>query len=184
MALIVDQSKSLELLKEAAPTISHVVFLHDPATRPGAYGEATLAALQKDASKLGVKVLPVTLRDPDEVDLALTRITDEIDGLLVENSVINVTVQNRICWFAAERRIPTVVGFSPTECLMSYGENIPALYRQAAVYVDKIFKGAHPSDLPVMQATTFDLKINLKTAKAIGLQIPPIMLARATHVIE
>jgi putative ABC transport system substrate-binding protein len=184
VALIVDQSKPLELLKEAVPTISHVAFLHDPATRPGAYGEAVLAALQRDAGRLGITVQPVILRDPDETDLAFTEITNGINGLLVENSVINRMAQDRICQFAVQRRLPAVVSFSFTGCLLSYGENLPDVYRRAATYVDKIFKGAHPSDLPVMQATTFNLIINLKTAKELGRDIPASLLARAAEVIE
>jgi putative ABC transport system substrate-binding protein len=187
MALIADQSKPLELLKEAVPAISQVAFLFDPATRPGPYGETSLTLLQQNATKLGVMMQPVILRDPDEVDAAFATFAAGTNGVLVENSLINSLAQQRICQLATEQRLPTVGSFgafTSAGCLMSYGENLPAVYRRAAGYVDRIFKGAKPSDLPVTQATVFDLKVNLKAAKALGLEIPTILLARADEVIE
>jgi putative ABC transport system substrate-binding protein len=95
--------------------------------------------------------------------------------LLFENSVINIRAQKRICKLALQRRLPSVSSFrefTVSSCLVSYGENLPDVYRRAASYVDKILKGAKQSDLLVTQATTFDLVINLKIAKALGVQIP------------
>ena len=186
-ALVADQSKHLALLKEAVPTISQVVFLYDPATRPGAYGESSLKMLRDHAARLGVRVHPVTLRDADETERLFTTFPAATDGLVVENSAINLVAQDRICRLATERRLPAVGtfgSFTSAGCLMSYGENLPAVYRRAAAYVDKILRGSKPSDLPVMQATTFELAINLKAAKAIGLEVSPALLARADEVIE
>jgi putative ABC transport system substrate-binding protein len=186
IALIAFHSKSLELLKEAVPGTTQVVFLYDPATRPGGW-EATLTALQGDARRVGLTLQPVSLRDPDEADQAFTTFAAGTNGLLVQNSAINGLAQERICQLAMQHGLPAVGvfrGIAVSGCLMSYGENLPELSRQAATYVDKIFKGAKPSDLPVMQATTFDLVINLKTAKALGLTVPASLLTRATAVIE
>lgn len=187
MALIADHAKPLELLKEAVPQISSAAFIYDPATRPGAYGEASLRTLQTEARKLGMTLQPAPLHDPDQTDLVFSALPVDTNGLLLENSVINIRAQKRICQLALQRALPTVSSFQQfavAGCLVSYGENLPDVYRRAASYVDKIFKGAKPSDLPVMQATTFDLVINLKTAKALGLQLPASFIARATDVIE
>jgi putative tryptophan/tyrosine transport system substrate-binding protein len=187
MALIADHAKPLELLKEAVPEISRVTFIYDPETRPGAYGEASLRTLQMEARKLGMNVEPLPLRDPDQTDTVFKTLAADTNGLLFENSVINIRAQKRICELALQRRLPSVSSFrefTVSGCLVSYGENLPDVYRRAASYADKIFKGAKPSDLPVMQATTFDLVINLKTAKALGLRLPASFIARATDVIE
>ena len=111
----------------------------------------------------------------------------DTNGLLFENSVINLLAQERICALGAHSRLPTIAtfpGFSHSGCLMSYGENLPLVYRHAATYVDKILKGAKPSDLPVEQATRFELVVNVRSAKALGLTIPESFLVRADHVIE
>ena len=187
MALIADHAKPLELLKEAVPEVSRVTFIYDPETRPGAYGEASLRTLQMEARKLGMTVQPMLLRDPDQTDTVFNALAADTNGLLFENSVINIRAQKRICELALQRRLPSVSSFrefAVSGCLVSYGENLPDVYRRAASYVDKILKGAKPSDLPVMQATTFDLVINLKTAKVLGLQIPTSFIARAADVIE
>jgi putative tryptophan/tyrosine transport system substrate-binding protein len=187
MALIADHAKPLELLKEAVPEVSRVTFIYDPETRPGAYGEASLRTLQMEALKLGMTVEPMPLRDPDQTDTVFNALAADTNGLLFENSVINIRAQKRICELALRRRLPSVSSFrefAASGCLVSYGENLPEVYRRAASYVDKILKGAKPSDLPVMQATTFDLVINLKTAKALGVQFPTSFIARAADVIE
>jgi len=111
----------------------------------------------------------------------------ETNGLLFENSVINLLARERICTLEAQRRLTTVATFpefSRSGCLMSYGEKWPLVHRDAASCVDKILKGAKPSDLPVEQATRFELIVNVRTAKALGLTIPESFLVRADHVVE
>jgi putative tryptophan/tyrosine transport system substrate-binding protein len=187
MALIANYAKPLEVLKEAVPGTSRVAFIYDPATRPGVYGENSLRMLVNDARTLGIALQPLPLRDPNETDLVFATLPADTNGLLVENSAINLLAQERICQLATQRRLPaigTFREFAAAGCLMSYGENVPDIYRRAASYVDKILKGAKPSDLPVMQATTFDLVINLKNAKALGLDFPASLLTRAADVIE
>jgi putative ABC transport system substrate-binding protein len=187
MALIADHAKPLELLKEAVPETSRVVFIYDPATRPGTYGETSLKALEWEARQRGIVLGALPLRDPDEIDHLFSRLPADTNGLLIENSVINIRGQKRICQLATERRLPTVGTFrefATAGCLISYGENLPDTYRRSASYVDKILRGSKPSDLPVMQATSFDLVINLKSAKALGLQMPVSFFIRATDVVE
>jgi putative ABC transport system substrate-binding protein len=186
-ALIGDHTKPLAFLKEAVSGVSRVAFIYDPLTRPGAYGEAKLKEIQDHARALDVIVRPVALRDPDETDQVFAALPADTNGLLFENSVINLLAQGRICALGAQRRLPTVgtfPEFSHSGCLMSYGENLPLVYRHAASYVDKIFKGAKPGDLPVEQATRFELVVNVRAAKALGLTIPESFLVRADHVIE
>jgi putative ABC transport system substrate-binding protein len=186
-ALIGDHIKPLELLKEAVPAVSTVAFIYDPLTRPGAYGEAKLKELQDHARTLDIIVRPLALGDPDDVENVFAALPAETNGLLFENSAINLLAQERICELGAQRRLPTVgtfPEFSHSGCLMSYGENLPLLYRRAASYVDKIFKGGNASDLPVQQATKFELVVNVRAAKALGLTIAESFLVRADEVIE
>jgi putative ABC transport system substrate-binding protein len=108
-------------------------------------------------------------------------------GLLITSSSINIPARDRICALATQRRLPAIGtdrSFASAGCLMSYGENLPDLYRRAATCVDKILRGAKPADLPVEQPTKFELVINLKTAKALGLTIPQSLLLRADQVVE
>ena len=186
-ALIGDHIKPLELLKDAVPAVSTVAFIYDPLTRPGAYGEAKLKELQDHARTLDIIVRPLPLGDPDDVENVFAALPADTNGLLFENSAINLLAQERICELGAQRRLPTVGTFpelSHSGCLMSYGENLPLLYRRAASYVDKIFKGASPSDLPVQQATKFELIVNARVAKVLGLTISESFLVRADEVIE
>jgi len=186
-ALIGDHIKPLAFLKEAVSGVSIVAFIYDPLTRPGAYGAAKLKEIQDQARMLGVIVRPVALRDPDEIDHLFATLPADTNGLLFENSVINLLAQARICTLGAQRRLPTAATFpefSRSGCLMSYGENLPLVYRHAAVYVDKILRGTKPSDLPVEQATRFELVVNVRAAKALGLIISESFLVRADEVIE
>jgi putative ABC transport system substrate-binding protein len=187
LALITDDIKSLEILKEIVPGISRAPFIYDPSTLPGRFGEVWLSGARTRSRRLKVDLRPVTLSNPDEATQVLAALPASADSLLIGNSTTNILVRGRICALAAQRRLPTASNeraFADAGCLMSYGEDQSDMHRRAATYVDKIFKGAKPADLPVEQPTKFQLVINLKAAKALGLTIPDTVLARADEVIE
>jgi putative ABC transport system substrate-binding protein len=186
-ALIADNSKPLEMLKQAVPAVSHVTFIYDPATRPGVYGEDKFRELQSNARMVDMVVRGVALSDPKDANQVFAALPTDTDAILFENSVVNLLAQQRLCALAAERKLPAVstfTEFADAGCLMTYGENLPDLYRRAAAYVEKIFNGARPADLPVQQAVTFRLVVNLRTAKALNLTLPELLLVRADKVIE
>ena len=180
--------KRLELLKEALPGVSRVAVLW----HPGAYGERTMNDMMKDAEAaartLGLQLRLATARDPDELGRAFATIANErADALFVFPSTMLFTERRRIVELATKQRLPSMSQdrvFVELGGLLSYGANITELSRRGAAYVDKILKGARPADLPVEQPTKFELVINLKTAKALGLTIPPSLLARADEVIQ
>jgi putative tryptophan/tyrosine transport system substrate-binding protein len=177
--------KRLELLKEAIPKLSRVAVLWNSSnpSLPLPVRETEAAAR---ALRLHLQLLDV--RGPTEFDSAFSALTRERAGALVvlpESTFRNQ--QRRILDLAAKNRLPAMYWskeFVDAGGLMAYGANIPDLYRRAAIYVDKILKGAKPADLPVEQPTKFEFVINLKTAKQIGLTIPPNVLARADKVIK
>jgi putative ABC transport system substrate-binding protein len=177
-------AKRLELLKEAVPAVSRVLLIWNPAN---AVQEPAVKAIEAAAKTLGIAVQHVKVQAPADFDGALSAISKSRDSLLVlEDALINV-YSNQIAGLAARRRLPTIFGlttFAEAGGLMAYGPNRPELWRRAAIFVDKILKGAKPADLPVEQATRFDLVINLKTAKALGLKIPPALLLRADQLID
>jgi putative ABC transport system substrate-binding protein len=186
-ALIADHSKPLELLKRAVPGVTEVVFIYDPATRPGDYGQAKLRELQNDARTVGMVVNAIALSDPDGTDQVFAALPTSTDAVLLENSVINLLARERLCTLATQRRLPsvgTLAEFAEAGCLISYGENLADNYRRAASYVDKIFKGSKPANLPVQQAVTFRLSINLRTAKQLNLTVPELVLVGADKIIE
>ena len=177
--------KRLELLKEAAPKTSRVGILWDssnPAERH--FRDATLAP----ARVLGLTLLPQDVRTPNDLDGALTALARaRADALMVAEGSGNFEQRKLIVSFAEKHRLPTVFGERTSVedgGLVAYGTDFADLLRHAATYIDKILKGAKPADLPVEQPTKFELVINLKTAKALGLTIPPALLARADQVIE
>jgi putative ABC transport system substrate-binding protein len=180
--------KRLELLKQAVPGVSRVAVLW----LPGALGERTDKDMRSGAdvaaSALGVRLQFVEARRPDEFDRAFSDMTRaRADSLTVLPSNMFLREHRRLVGLAAENRLPAVYTsreFVDAGGLMSYGANQVDLYRSAATYVDKILKGAKPSDLPVEQPTKFELVINLKTAKALGLTIPQSVLVRANEVIQ
>jgi putative ABC transport system substrate-binding protein len=188
IGLVSDHMKPLELLKEAAPAISQVAFLFDPATIPHLIGsEEWVLANQAQAQTLSIRLEPVALREAADTDRVFTTLPANTNGLLLENSAINSFAQDRICELARQHRLPAAgndLGFARSGCLLSYAEDESSVYRRKAEYVDRILKGARPMDLPVEQPTEFDLIINLKTASELGLTIPWPLLARAEEVIE
>jgi len=178
-------SKYLQLLKEAAPKVSRVAYLFSPPyVFPTTYSAETTEALKI----LKLKLLPVGVASPDEFEKAFEAIRiARVDAIRVNGSPFFVTHRQRITEFAARERLPAIYwwrGFSDAGGLMSYGIDGVEVYRNATAYVDKILKGAKPGDLPVERPTKFEFVINLKTAKALGLTVPPSVLGRADEVIE
>jgi putative ABC transport system substrate-binding protein len=180
--------KRLALLKEALPTVSKVAGLW----HPGAYSERTMSDMLNDAKAaaqtLGLQLRLIGVRGPDELDQAFAAMADEqTDALMVFPSPMLFIERKRIVDLATKLRLPlTSISkeFVQLGGLMSYGADIIDLSRRSATYVDKILKGAKPADLPVEQPIKFEFAINLKTAQALGLEIPPTLLARADEVIE
>ena len=180
--------KRLELLKQAIPGVTRVAVLW----QPGAYGERTDKDMLKGADvaarALGVRLQVVEARSPADFDRAFSDMTRARAGALtVLGSSMFVSERRRLVDLAAKNRLPAV--YPQTEYvdvggLMAYGPNAADMFRRAATYVDKILKGAKPGDLPVEQPTRFELVINLKTAKALGLTIPQSVLSRADEVIR
>ena len=175
--------KLYQLLKEAAPEVARVVYLHDPASGvPG-----TAARLNALAKAGHVEVQMVALRDPDDIAQAFAEFRRGTNGLVLDRATPLLRRADQICKLALQRRLPTAASgraFAAAGCLMYYGENVGDMFRRSAAFVDKILKGAKPGDLPVEQPTKFELVINLKTAKALGLTIPPSLLLRADEVIQ
>jgi putative tryptophan/tyrosine transport system substrate-binding protein len=177
--------KNLELLKEVAPRVSRVAFLWNPVP-PGA--EMTKNAVEIAAQKLGLTFQSVEVRERNEFEGAFAAMVRErANGVVVAQDPVILGPRSQVVLLAARSRLPAVYGlreFVEAGGLMSYGPNVADQFRRAATYVDKILKGAKPADLPVEQPTKFELVINLKTAKALSLTIPPSLLARADQVIE
>jgi putative tryptophan/tyrosine transport system substrate-binding protein len=177
--------KWLELLKEIAPRVTRAAVLRDPAI---ASGIGQLAAIQGVAPALGVELLPVGLRDVSEVERAVTAFGRSANGgLIVLAAPLSIVHRDLIIKLAAQHRLPAVYPlrfFVTSGGLISYGPDSIDPYRRAAGYVDRILKGEKPADLPVQSPTKYQLVINLKTAKALGLEIPQTLLARADEVIE
>jgi putative ABC transport system substrate-binding protein len=188
LALPVGISKALELLKEAVPGTVRAVFIYDPsALTPNSYRETYLNTVQAQAAALNVKLRSVPLREPQGVPRVFAEIDRGTNGLVLLNAGLLILRQEQLCGLALQRRLAAVStgrSFPAAGCLAAYGENVPEMYRRAATYVDRILKGARPSDLPVEQPTRFELVINQKTAKALGLTIPPSLLLRADQVLE
>jgi putative ABC transport system substrate-binding protein len=178
--------KSLELLKETIPNLSCVAVLWNPSN--AVFQGQILEATEDAARKLGLELQDFGVRGPDEFQVAFAGIINGRAGaLLVLPDPMLAFYQTPIIDFANQRRLPSMYGLRDHAAaggLVAYGPYYAQIYRRAAAYVDKILKGAKPADLPVEQPTKFELVINLKTAKALGLTIPPTLLARADEVIE
>src|SRR6266852_4742581 len=178
-------AKRLEILKKVVPGVSRVAALWNPANPAIVFSwKETDGA----ARVLGLTLESHEVRGPKDFAAALASIAEERpDALLVLQDAVTMQQRNEIIDFAIKERLPSMFqekGWAEAGVLMSYGENLASMYRRAAYFVDRIFKGAKPADLPVEQATKFDMVLNLRTAKAIGLTIPDSILALANEVIE
>jgi putative tryptophan/tyrosine transport system substrate-binding protein len=178
-------AKWLELLKEIAPSVTRVAVLRDAAITAGI---GMWGAIQSVAPSFGVDLRPIDVRDAGEMERALAAFAASPNGgLILTGSALAVVHRNLIIRLAARHKLPAVYFdryFVGDGGLISYGPNQLDQYRQAAAYVDRILKGEKPADLPVQAPTKYELVINLKTAKALGLEVPPTLLARADEVIE
>jgi putative tryptophan/tyrosine transport system substrate-binding protein len=178
-------AKWLELLKQIAPAVTRVAVIRDPTALTGG---GQLGAIQAVAPSLGVDVRPVDPHDADDIERGLDAIArDGKGGLIVTSSRLARVHRDLIVTLAARRRLPAIYAFRVYVAgggLMFYGPDATDPYRRAAGYVDRILKGEKPADLPVQAPTKYDLVINLKTAKALGLDVPPSLLAIADEVIE
>ena len=177
--------KELELLKEAVPHANRIGVLWNPTTPSHA---AALKAAEVSGARLGIDLFMVPVRTAQDFEGALTTVTQEhAGGLLVVASPLTINERVVLADLVLKHRLPAMFGLRANTLaggLMSYGADLVDLHRRAAVYIDKILKGAKPADLPVEQASKYELVINLKTAKALDLTIPPTLLARADEVIE
>ena len=177
--------KWLELLKQVAPSVTRAAVLRDPAITTGI---GMFGVIQAVAPSLRMEVIPVNVRDADEIERAVMAFARTSNGgLIVPPSGLAQLHRDLIVTLAARHKLPAVYyerSVVAAGGLISYGPDYVEQYRQAAGYVDRILKGEKPADLPVQAPTKFDLVINLKTAKALGLTVPPTLLARADEVIE
>jgi putative tryptophan/tyrosine transport system substrate-binding protein len=173
------------LLKEIAPGTTRAVVLRDPANAPGI---GQFAVIQSAAPLLGVEVSPVSVHDISEMERSVAAFANAGNGaLIVTASALAAVHRPLIVALAARHKLPAVYyrkAFVTAGGLISYGPNFTDQYRRAAVYVDRILRGEKPADLPVQAPTKYELAINLKTAKTIGITVPPLLLARADEVIE
>jgi ABC-type uncharacterized transport system substrate-binding protein len=175
--------KLLDLLREVAPGARQIAVLWDSTTGP-----YQVRAIKVAAQSLAMEVQVLEFRNPAELGVVLRKATrGQPRALIGLSSPLTASISKQVAEFSARNRLPVISllrRFTVDGGLMSYGPDVPHFYRRIATYVDKILKGAKPADLPVEQPTKFELVINLKTAKALGLTIPPAVLARADEVIQ
>jgi putative tryptophan/tyrosine transport system substrate-binding protein len=178
-------SKWLELLKEAVPNAARVGVLWNPVNPASSH---YLSVLREAAQKLGVMLQPMAVTDPTQLDSAFATLSSgRAQALVVVVDPLTFRYRERVVELAISNRLPAMYGFrefAQAGGLMAYGPSVAALCRRAAVYVDKVLKGAKPGDLPVEQPTKFELVINTRTAKALGLTLPSTLFAFADEVIE
>ena len=176
--------KWLEILKEVVPPLVRVAALFNPKTHTGQYW----GVLEAAAGTVNVQFAKAAVADAVEIERAVEGMSGEPrGGLMVMPDSFTMSHQETIVASAARHRIPAIYAFRAFPVsggLMSYGMDMISVYRDAAGYVDRILRGEKPGDLPVQAPTKFELVINLKTAKALGLEVPPTLLARADEVIE
>jgi putative ABC transport system substrate-binding protein len=177
--------KWLDLIKEIAPSVKHAAVLRDPGF---AHGIGQFAVIQAVAPSVGIEVRPIDLREPNQIEHAIASFAQSPNGgLIVAASGVGATNINLIIATAARHKLPAVYiqrAFVAAGGLISYGPNFDDQYRGAAAYVDRILRGEKPADLPVQSPSKYELIINLKTAKALGLTVSSSLLARADEIIE
>jgi putative ABC transport system substrate-binding protein len=177
--------KRLELLKEAVPGLTRVAVLANPSHPMHTSG---MREARTAARTLGVRLQVLEVREPEKIDGAFAAMTrGRAQALMVLADPLLFSQRQHILSLVAKRRLPAIyveTGWVAAGGLMSYAPNVPDLHRRAPAYVDKILKGTKPADLPVEQPMRFDLVVNLKTAKSLGLKLPQTILIRATEVIE
>jgi putative ABC transport system substrate-binding protein len=178
-------AKWLELLKEVAPRTTRVAVIRDPTLTSGT---GQFGAIQSVAPSFGVEVIPVNVREPSEIERTVTAFASSSNGaLILTGSPLSVVHRNTVIALAGRHKLPAIYYerfFAVEGGLISYGADLVDQYRHAAGYVDRILKGEKPGSLPVQAPTKYELIINSKTAKALGLTVPPSLLARADEVIE
>jgi putative ABC transport system substrate-binding protein len=178
-------AKWLELLKEIAPNVTGVAVLRDPAI---AAGTGQFGAIQSVAPSLGVELTPVNVRDPSEIERAISAFARSSNGgLIVTAAPLALVYRDLIVTLAARHKLCAVYNLRPFVTaggLIFYGPDIADQYRRAAGYIDRVLKGEKPADLPVQAPTKFEMAINIKTAKALGITIPVSLLTRADEIIE
>jgi putative tryptophan/tyrosine transport system substrate-binding protein len=177
--------KWVELLKQIAPSVTRAAVVRDPGITAGI---GQFGAIQAVAPSIGIEVSPVNLRDADEIERGITTFAQSPNGgLIVTASPLATVHRQLIVTLAARHRLPAVYYenfFVAAGGLMSYGPDLADQYRHAAGYVDRILRGEKPADLPVQAPAKYELVINLKTAKALDLNVPAPLLARADEIIE
>ncbi|MGB8749882.1 MAG: ABC transporter substrate-binding protein [Pseudolabrys sp.] len=176
--------KRLELLRGVAPSLRRVAVLANVGAR---IGVLEMGEVRDAGRKLGLEVVPLEVQRTEDIAPALASVKGNVDALYVVTDPLLNTSRVAINTLAIADRLPTMHGekaYVEAGGLMSYGSNYPDLFRRAAEQVDKILRGAKPGDIPVEQPTKFDLAINLTTAKALGVTVPPLLLAQADDVIE
>ncbi|MFN8636806.1 MAG: ABC transporter substrate-binding protein [Chloroflexota bacterium] len=176
--------KRLQLLKEAVPAASTIAVLWNPTERVNV---VEWEALQEVSTTLGVRLLSVEARRPDDLEAAFTKARQGSEAIQVTGGSFEQNNVGAIVRLTTQQRLPAVYGFREFVAaggLMSYGTNVPAMYRRAAGFMDRVLKGAKPSDLPVEQPTSFDLVVNANTAVELGIILPESLNARVTEVIR
>jgi putative tryptophan/tyrosine transport system substrate-binding protein len=178
-------AKWLEVLKQVAPSVTRAAVLRDPAITAGI---GLWGAIQSVSPSFGVELRPVDVRDAGEIERAVSSFARSPNGgLILTGSALAIVHRDLIIALAARHRLPAVYYeryFAAAGGLISYGSDSAEQFRLAAGYVDRILRGEKPADLPVQAATKYELVVNLKTAKALGLDVPATLLARANEVIE
>jgi putative tryptophan/tyrosine transport system substrate-binding protein len=178
-------AKWLELLKEIAPNVRRVAVLRDADLTAGT---GQFAVIQSAAPSVGMDVRAINVRDPDEIERAIASFARAPNGgLVVTVTSLAIVHRELIIGLAAQYKLPAVYYrryYATSGGLVSYGYDVDQQFRSAAAYLDRILRGEKPADLPVQAPTKYELVINLKTAKALGITVPPMLLARADDVIE